>query len=110
MEIAIKDHDGIKILTFNGELDTSTSPEAESVTFTLIEEGTVKMLFDFTNLEYISSSGLRIVLANAKKLSMVNGELRVCNLNETVTEVFEISGFNTIVKVFKSTEEALNDF
>ena len=70
MDIEIKEQGDIKIFSFNGELDTSTSPEAESLTSNLLQEGTKKMIFDFEHLEYISSSGLRVILANAKKLSM----------------------------------------
>jgi anti-anti-sigma factor len=61
-------------------------------------------------LDYISSAGLRVLLATAQKLQAEDGALRVCNLNETVQEVFDISGFSTILSVFKTETEALNEF
>jgi anti-anti-sigma factor len=53
---------------------------------------------------------LRVLLATAKKLGGVGGDLRICGLNETVSEIFEISGFSTILNVFPSEAEALADF
>ena len=61
-------------------------------------------------LDYISSAGLRVLLATAKKLKAIGGELRVCSLNEIVTEVFDITGFDLILTVLPSESEALDGF
>ncbi len=61
-------------------------------------------------LDYINSAGLCVLLVAAKKLEGVDGELRFCNLNEIVREVFDISGFTTIFRVFGSEAEALDGF
>ena len=76
----------------------------------MIEGGAQKILVNFEKLEYISSAGLRVLLTTAKQLKAVDGELRVSGLNEIVKEVFDISGFMTILKVFGSESEALEDF
>ena len=65
---------------------------------------------NFEKLDYISSAGLRVLLTAAKQLKRVDGELRICSLNEVVAEVFDISGFTTIFKVFRSESEALDGF
>ena len=65
---------------------------------------------NFEKLDYISSAGLRVLLAAAKQLKGIDGELRICSLNEVVREVFDISGFTTIFKVFGSESEALDGF
>ena len=57
---------------------------------------------------FVSSAGLRILLATAKQLN-VDGFLKVTDLNETVHDVFEISGFNSILDVYKTEEDALQD-
>jgi anti-sigma B factor antagonist len=93
-----------------GALDTQTSPDALKQLKQLIEEGARKILVNFEALEYISSAGLHILLTAAKQLKSVDGELRVCGLNEVVKEVFEISGFVTILKVLGSEAEALEGF
>ena len=110
MEIKINDSNEVKIVQFEGELETNTSHEAEACLNKLIDEDTKKILIDFAKLEYISSAGLRVLLATAQKLQAGGGALRVCGLNEDVQEVFDISGFSTILNVFKTEAEALAGF
>jgi anti-anti-sigma factor len=110
MEISISESGDVKILSFQGNLDTGTAPEAESQINALIEAGTRKLLVNFEKLDYTSSAGLRILLATAKKLKPVGGDLKICCLNQTVQEVFDISGFSTILSVTSSEEEALGAF
>ena len=110
MEISITESGDIRILSFQGNLDTNTSPQAESEINGLIEAGSQKLLINFEKLDYISSAGLRILLATAKKLKVSQGDLKICCLNETVQEVFDISGFVTILSVSTTEEEALAAF
>ena len=65
---------------------------------------------DFSSLNYISSAGLRVLLGIAKKVGAKGGGLRTFGLNQTVREVFDISGFSTILPVFPSESDALNGF
>ena len=110
MEISITESGDVRILSFQGNLDTNTSVQAESEINSLIDAGTQKLLVNFEKLDYISSAGLRILLATAKKLKASEGDLKICGLNETVQEVFDISGFATILSVTKTEDEALGAF
>ena len=110
MQISVKTANEVKVLAFEGSLDTLTSPDAQTQLTQLIEGGDKKILVNFENLQYISSTGLRVLLAAAKQLRTADGELRICSLNEVVKEVFDISGFTTIFKVFGSDAEALEGF
>ena len=110
MEILVTESGDVRILSFQGNLDTNTSPQAESEINGLIEAGSQKLLINFEKLDYISSAGLRILLATAKKLKVSHGDLKICCLNETVQEVFDISGFVTILSVSTTEEEALAAF
>ena len=110
MEISITESGDVRILAFQGNLDTNTSPDAENEINGLIEAGAQKLLVNFENLDYISSAGLRILLATAKKLKASQGDLKICCLNDTVQEVFDISGFATILSVSKTEEEALGAY
>ncbi|MHC4070507.1 MAG: STAS domain-containing protein [Planctomycetota bacterium] len=110
MEIEVSESRDVWILSFQGNLDTNTSPDAESEINGLIDGGAQKLLVNFENLHYISSAGLRVLLATAKKLKASGGDLRICCLNQTVQEVFDISGFATILSVTSSEEEALGSF
>jgi len=110
MDIKVRDTGGISVLDFTGNLDTNTSPAAEHEVNRLIESGSGKILFNFKELNFISSSGLRVLLATAKKLKITGGRMKVCSLNDTVQEVFDISGFASILSLASDEEEALASF
>lgn len=110
MKIAVEEVGPVSVLRFEGNLDTNTAPEAQDRLDELIGAGVKKLLVDFKALDYISSAGLRVLLATAKRLGTEGGALRICQLNDTVREVFEISGFSTIFSVFESETEALDGF
>jgi anti-anti-sigma factor len=110
MNINISESAGVQILAFEGNLDTNTSPDAEVKINELIDGGATKLLVNFAQLNFISSAGLRVLLATAKKLGPTGGSLRICGLNPTVQEVFDISGFGTILSVSGTEEEALAAF
>ncbi|MGN0154526.1 MAG: STAS domain-containing protein [Lachnospiraceae bacterium] len=93
-----KEVNGSKLnITLVGRLDTITSPELEKelkASLTDIQE----LVFDFTQLEYISSAGLRVLLATQKIMNK-QGSMTVCNVNETVMEVFEVTGFVDLLTI-----------
>ena len=68
-----------------------------------------QLLVSLRKVGFVSSAGLRILLATAKRLTGADSSLKISDLNETVHEVFEISGFITILSVYKTEEEALQD-
>jgi anti-anti-sigma factor len=107
MDISTRDEGDTTVIVLNGKLDTNTSATAEGEINSLLDAGTNKLLINFEQLTYISSSGLRLLLATAKKLKASGGELKVCSLNEMATEVFEVSGFSSILNVFDSEQDAL---
>lgn len=74
-----------------GRIDTVTAPQLEAELKHSIE-GVTNLIFDFAQLEYISSAGLRVLLA-AQKVMNKQGGMVVKNVNETVMEVFEVTGF-----------------
>jgi anti-sigma B factor antagonist len=93
-----KTNDGAKsTLKITGRLDTATAPELEKAIATL-EADVKELVLDFAELKYISSAGLRVVLAAQKKMK-TQGSMVIMNANESVMEVFEITGFADIVKL-----------
>ncbi len=106
MQLTQTQVDDFKVIEFDGNLDTATSPEAEKVINQCIEDGDLKFIFNFQNTQYMSSSGLRVLLATAKKLKK-SGELKITNLNTVIEEVFDISGFSSILNVYKTQDEAM---
>jgi len=61
-------------------------------------------------MDYVSSSGLRILLMALKRITMVKGKFVLCNLQENIREIFEISGFTTIFEIYPNEEDALRVF
>jgi anti-sigma B factor antagonist len=110
MQILSEFMNNVTIVRLEGNLDTNTSTDVQEFLNKAIDDGAVKIAVSFEKVDFVSSAGLRVLLATAKKLGGTGGSLRVCGLNETVTEVFEISGFSTILNVFPSETEALSGF
>ena len=85
------------ILTLEGRLDTTTSPELETVLVSELGDA-AELIFDLEHLEYISSAGLRVLLAAQKKMN-TQGTMIIRNVGESVREVFEITGFTDILTI-----------
>lgn len=84
-------------IALEGRLDTITSPLLEAELKDALP-GITQLIFDFASLEYISSAGLRVLLS-AQKVMNKQGSMMVRNVNETVAEVFEVTGFNDILTI-----------
>jgi anti-anti-sigma factor len=110
VNIGTRTHNDVTVVAFVGNLDSKTSPEAQQAIDGILAGGGRKLVVDFTALDYISSAGLRVLLGTAKRLSGSGGGLRLCGLNRTVREVFDISGFSTILAVFPTEADALREF
>lgn len=84
-------------LRLEGRLDTSTAPALEEIVMNSFD-GLIQVTMDFEKLEYLSSAGLRVLLAAQKKMNK-QGEMVLRNVNETVMEVFEVTGFVGILTI-----------
>ena len=103
MEIKKELIDGVLNVAVEGRLDTTTAPTLEENLKEGIEE--VKSLrLDFSNLEYISSAGLRVLLV-FQKIMNKQGDMVVTGLNETVREIFDVTGFTDILTIEEKEEE-----
>ncbi len=110
MKLTVDDAGEVKIVRIEGELDTRTSPDAEAQLTQLVDTGARKVVVNFERLDYISSAGLSLLLTTAKQLRVSGGELRVCSLSGLVKEVFEMSGFDSLLSISKNEAEALKGF
>lgn len=84
-------------LFLDGRLDTTTSPELEAVLKGSLD-GVTELVFDFGKLEYISSAGLRVLLAAQKRMNS-QGTMKVEHAAEIVMEIFEVTGFADILTI-----------
>ena len=85
------------VLTIGGRLDTTTAPELEQAVKNSYE-GTTELIIDMKDLDYVSSAGLRVLLA-AQKTMNKQGRMTIRNVNESVMEIFEITGFLDILTI-----------
>lgn len=93
----IKNKNGSKLeLALEGRLDTTTAPQLEAEMKSL--DGVTELDLDFSALEYLSSAGLRVILA-AQKVMNKQGKMVIRHVNETITEVFEVTGFVDILSI-----------
>ena len=93
-----KNLEGEKLtILLEGRLDTTTSPALEAELKDALT-GITELVFDFEKLEYISSAGLRILLANQKIMNK-QGSMVIKNVNEVIAEVFEVTGFADILTI-----------
>ncbi len=97
MEIKKTQEGGVLTVTVEGRLDTTTAPRLEAE-FKQSLGGVTKLVLDFGSLEYLSSAGLRVLLS-AQKVMNKQGEMIVRNVNETIAEIFEVTGFSDILTV-----------
>lgn len=97
------------MVSVSGRMDTLTAPEFEKAGTEWISEGCNDIVLDLADLEYISSAGLRSILAVAKRLLPTGGSFILCGMTGVVEEVFSISGFDSFLPVYATREEALSE-
>jgi anti-anti-sigma factor len=89
-----------------GRLDSGTAKSFEEDALLCIESGAHEMVFDGTQLSYISGAGLRAVLSLARAMQETQGRLAACNLQPQVEEMFDVSGIDVLVPVYQTRDEA----
>lgn len=85
------------VVMLEGKLDTTTAPQLEEEMKPAMEEAE-KIVLDFEKLEYISSAGLRVLLS-AQKVMVKKGGVTIKNVNETIMDIFEVTGFVDILTI-----------
>jgi anti-sigma B factor antagonist len=107
MEITQKEENGIVFISIKGRLDADSAPDAEKVVKDALEGQTTRILFNLGALEYLSSAGLRVLLSVAKEMRRRDGKIVLCSLNEFVKEIFEVSGFQSLIPIAESVESGI---
>jgi len=109
MKIISKDASGdTMVVSVNGRMDAASAPDFEKNMQEMIDSGKRAFAVDLSELEYISSAGLRAILSIAKRLKALNGNLCIASLRGPVKEVFEISGFSSIIPIYDNVDAALS--
>ena len=107
LSIAAEPHDKGVTLIPSGRVDGTNAGTLESAIRSQLDGGQCNLVFDFTNLNYISSAGLRVLLVAARDSQSRGGKAVFCGLSKQIAEVFSVSGFDKILAVHASRDEAL---
>lgn len=107
MEIITRKENNTVVVSVKGRIDAVTAPGFEKDLSVFLGDDGVTLILNFSGLEYISSAGLRTILATAKQLKAKNGRMVFAALQGPVRDVFKISGFGSIFKIYDTEEEAL---
>jgi len=107
MEMNEDRSDDVVILALSGKLDAKTAKTFEDKMLADIDSGDRRFVIDLSQLEYVSSSGLRVFLLAAKRLQATHGRIVLCSLQEHVRQVFDLAGFSSIFSIYGSREEGV---
>ena len=95
------------ILALSGKLDATTAKTFEDRILGVINGGTQRLVVDLSQLDYVSSSGLRVFILAAKRLQTVDGKIVLCSLKDHVRQVFDLAGFSSMLSICASRDEAM---
>ena len=107
MMISSDSQNGVTIVSINGRLDGASAPELESELSSRIRDGSVRILIDCNEMNYIGSAGMRVFLLAARRCAQAGGLLSIAALQPACKSVVEMGGFHTIIDCHDSLDEAL---
>ncbi len=110
MELNISKTGDVITIILKGRIDASVAPDIEQKLLSLISEGSCKLVADLSEVGFISSAGLRTLLAALKEAKRERGDLRLAGMQRQVQEVLDMTGFSTIFKLYTSAEDAARSF
>jgi anti-anti-sigma factor len=108
MKLESEDKSKAVVVRVIGRMDAVSAPEFDQACAKLFSGGAKNLVVDLDQMDYISSAGLRSILAAGKTLKGQGGQLVLCSLKGMVKEIFEISGFVSVFPVFPSAEDAVS--
>lgn len=107
MEVFEETVDGIVVVAPRGKLDSATSPQLGARLNELATTPAVRLVLDLAEVDFVSSAGLRVMLATAKQARAAQGRLMLCGVQPPVQEVLDISGFTALLSIQSRRAEAL---
>lgn len=105
-----KENKDITEIRVDGVIDTVTASELEQVFNSLINRQRYKIIVDLAGVNYVSSAGWGIFISKIKEARNNKGDIKLANLTEDVYEIYELLGFENVLKTFESLDEARVDF
>jgi anti-anti-sigma factor len=100
----------VLIFRIRGRLDAISTPLSEKAVFEEINQGRHRLILDFSQVDYISSAGMRMLLSATKKLKSLSGKVIVASVTSNVMDVLKMSGFDHVLDLAKNEDDALRKF
>ena len=110
MEISETQEGNITVIKVKGRLDVLSSKDMNQSLREVIDKGHYQILLDCSELDFVSSSGLRVLIQTAKQLRKLNGKIGLCTIKDHIYEVLEIAGIFSLLPVSSNLKEALKKF
>lgn len=107
MEIKKAEQHDIVVLELHGRLDTATATALEHEFTQLVAGSRTKIVVDFAEVVFMSSSGLRTLLLAGRQIKNIGGKIVLCALQEQVKNVFEVAGFSMLFEAFATKAQAI---
>jgi anti-sigma B factor antagonist len=101
---------GTRIVSLGGYLDAHTASDLEQLIDRVITEGCVRIVIDFTDLEYISSAGLGVFMVFIEQVRSTSGDIKLAAMKPKVFTVFDLLGFPVLFEIYPTVEEAVARF
>jgi anti-anti-sigma factor len=110
MEMHVMEQDSTSIITINGSLDSLNAPEAIRFMLAQVENGRNQLILDLSQMDFMSSAGLRAILMVLKECRHQGGDLRLVGPNAAIGRILTITGFTSVMQVFDDVKQAVNSF
>ena len=110
MEIIEKKIGSISIIALGGRLDAYASSDVEQKLNALVDADEVRLVVNLERLDYISSSGLRVLLTSLKKVRKREGDIKLACLKPLIKEVFDVAGFSQLFSIYDLEDVAVQAF
>ncbi len=108
--VGIRQRDTVSILELKGYLDAHTAPELEKAFQKHLNEARYNIVVNFSDLSYISSAGLGVLMQFIEDIRKNDGDIKLSNMSGRVYNVFDLLGFPMLYEIFKDEEEAVDKF
>ena len=99
-----------KMVAFKGDLDATNVEEVVTKIFSLMNDGDLNIVADFSELRYVNSTGLGILLHFSKSAKEKDGSFKICNINENVYEIIDIIGATPLLEIYDTIDDAISSY
>ncbi|MES2345784.1 MAG: STAS domain-containing protein [Chlamydiota bacterium] len=108
LTVIVEEVDGKCVMRITGRIDAATTPILEKKVEDEVQQGHIRIVFDFSGVDYLSSAGMRLLLSATKKMKVKEGMLTNCGMVDEVMEIIKMAGFERILNIYSTEKEALD--